>query len=347
MKLHYDAAFRFQDAGDISRASSEYKGYLSMALHRIANGHANLGEYARATQFYGESLKLAPEDAELKIDYAAAALDAADWRKARDLAASAIDSLSRNARPPNAHAVSVLAQALLELGEHQEALQQFKLAAELHPSFDSLSQLGAAYLVLGDQLNAAKILDEMPKKYGDTAALHLKLGSLYGNTKFFEAAISEFKKAIAKDDHIRGAHYSLGATYMMQLSEPGFDKAEAEFHRELAIDPENTLVYMPLGRILMSRHLYGEAEANLKHAVEANSQNAATYITLGQLYKEVGKTPEAERAFRKSIALTLDPSENSYEVQQAHFWLGRLLADGGKIRRKGGRNWTLRAICFS
>jgi tetratricopeptide (TPR) repeat protein len=218
---------------------------------------------------------------------------------------------------------------MLELGEHQEALAQFKLAAELRPSLDTSTQLASAYLVLGDQLNAAKILDEMPKKYGDTAALHMKLGSIYGNSKFFDAATNEFKKAIAREDHIRGAHYSLGATYMMQWGEPAYDKAEAEFRKELAIDPENTLVYMPLGRILMSRHLYAEAEANLKHAVESNPQSVATYITLGQLYKEVGKTPEAEHAFRKSIALTLDPSTNDYEVEQAHFWLGRLLADSG------------------
>jgi tetratricopeptide (TPR) repeat protein len=329
MKLHYDAAFKFQDAGDPIRASSEYKLFLSMALHRIANGHASLGDYAHAVQFYEESLKLAPEDSELKMDYAGAALDASDWRKAEVLASSALDSLSRNTQPPNAHAVSELAQALFELGEPQEALQQFKLAAELQPSFDSSFQLAAAYLVLGDRLNAARILDEMPKKYGDTPALHMKLGSLYGNTKFFDAAISEFRKAIAMDDRIRGAHYSLGATYMMQLLEPGYEKAEAEFRKELTIDPENTLVYMPLGRILMSRHLYTEAEANLKRAAEANPQSAPTYLTLGQLYKEVGKAPEEERALRKSIALTLDPSTNNYEVEQAHYWLGRLLVERG------------------
>jgi tetratricopeptide (TPR) repeat protein len=329
MKLHYDAAFKFQDAGDISRATSEYKLYLSMALHHIANGYANLGDYVHAVPLYEESLRLGPEDEELKIDYAAAALDAADWRKAKVLAASVLDSLSKNGQPPNAHAVSVLAQALLELGEHQKALEQFKLAAELHPTFDTFSRLAAAYLVLSDQLSAAKILDEMPKKYGDTPALHMKLGSIYGNSKFFDAATGEFKKAIAMDDRIRGAHYSLGATYMMQWAEPGYDKAEAEFRKELAIDPESTLVYMPLGRILMSRHLYAEAEANLKHAVQANPASASTYLSLGELYKYVGRTPEAERALRKSIALTLDPSTNDYEVEQAHFWLGRLLMDSG------------------
>jgi tetratricopeptide (TPR) repeat protein len=329
MKLHYEAAFKFQDAGNLLRANAEYKLYLSMALHRIANGYANLGDYANAAQRFEESLKLAPEDKELKIDYAAAALDGADWKKAKALASSVLDSLSRNGQPPDPRAVTQLAHALLEMGEHQEALQQFKLAAELRPAFDTSTQLASAYLVLGDRLNAAKILDEMPKRYGDTAALHLKLGSLYGSTKFFDAAIGEFRKAIEMDDRIRGAHYSLGATYMMQSGEPAYEMAEAEFRKELAINPEDTLAYMPLGRIHMSRHLYAEAEAELKHAAEASPQSAAIYLTLGQLYKDLGKTPEAERALRKSIALTLDPSTNDYQVEQAHFWLGGLLVESG------------------
>jgi tetratricopeptide (TPR) repeat protein len=330
MKQHYEAAFRFQDAGDLSRANSEYKLYLSVVLHRIGNGLANLGDYAHAVPTYEEALGLAPDDGELEIDYAAAALDAADWTKAKTLAASVLDSLSRNAQPPNARAVSELAQALVELGEIEEALRQFTLAEKLKPGFDSSSKLAAAYLVVGDRSNAAKILDEMPEKYGDTATLHMKLGSLYGGTKFFDAAIDEFRKAIAKDDHILGAHYSLGATYMMQWGEPVFDKAEAEFRKELELDPNNALVYAGLGRIAMDRRKYPQAEANLKRAVELDSHNAGTYRLLGQLYKENGKAPEAEAAFRKAIALTLDPSANGYEVEQAHFWLGRLLMESGR-----------------
>jgi tetratricopeptide (TPR) repeat protein len=329
MKQHYDAAFRFQDAGNVLRANSEYRLYLSMALHRVANGYANLGDYSHAAELYEESLKLAPDDMELKIDYGAAALGGADWKKAKLLASSALDSLSMSGQTPDAHAVSILAQALLEMGEHREALQQFKLAAELHPTFDSCSQVAVAYLVLGDQANAAKILDEMPKKYGDTAALHLQLGSIYGNAKFFELAIGEFKKALAMDERIRGAHYSIGASYMMQSGEPAYEKAEAEFRKELAVNPADTLVYMPLGRINLSKHLYVEAEADLKRAAGAYPQSSTIYLTLGQLYKDAGRTPEAERALRKSIALTLDPSTNDYEIEQAHFWLGRILIESG------------------
>jgi len=329
MRLHYEAAFRSQDAGDLSGANSEYKVFLSMVLHRIGNGLANLGDYAHAVQPYEEALRLDPGNSELTIDYAAAALDAADWIRAKALAASVLDSLSRNRQPPNARAVSELAQALLELGEMQEALRQFKLADQLQPGFDSSSKLAAAYLVLGDHSSAAKILDEIPGKYGDTATLHMKLGSLYGSTKFFDAAIDEFRKAIAKDDRILGAHYSLGATYMMQWGEPAFDKAETEFRKELELDPNDALAYAGLGRIAMARHKYPQAEVNLKRAVELDSHDAGTYRLLGQLYQENAKTPEAEAAFRKAIALTLDPSKNGYEVEQAHFWLGRLLIQSG------------------
>jgi tetratricopeptide (TPR) repeat protein len=329
MQQHYDAAFRLQNEGDLLQASSEYKLFLSMALHGLANGKANLGDYAHAAPLYDEALRLAPDDRDLRMDYAGAALDASDWRKAKTLAAQVLEELKNNAQPPDQRAVSVLAQALLELGEHPAALEQFKAAALLRPGFDTSSQLAAAYLVLGDKSSAANILDEALQRYGDTAALHMKIGILYGKTKFFDAAIEEFKKAIATDSRIEGAHYALGASYMMQSGEPGNDKAEAEFRKELAIDPGNALVYMPLGRIAMAQHRYGEAEADLKRAVALNPSSAEVYLAVGQFCKESGKIPEAKAAFRKSIALTLDPSKNGYAVEQAYYWLGRLLIQSG------------------
>jgi len=331
MQQHYEAAFRLQNEGDLLQANSEYKLFLSIALHRVANGHANLGDYARAARLYDESLRLTPDDRDLQMDYAGAALGASDWRMAKAMASQVLEELKSHAQPPDQLAVSVLAEALLELGEHQAALEQFKSAAQLRPVFETFSQLAAAYLVLGDRSNAATILDEAPQIYGDTPALHMKIGILYGNTKFFDAAIDEFKKAIAEDNRIEDAHYALGASYMMQSGEPSNDKAEAEFRQELAIDPDNSLVYMPLGHIAMDRHKYQEAEADLKRAVAVNQSDAGAYLVLGKLYKETGRIAEAKAAFRKSITLTLDPSKNGYAVEQAYYWLGRLLIQSGSL----------------
>ena len=329
MQRHYEAAFRLQQAGDASQADAEYKLFLGMALHRMANGHANLGDYARAATLYEEALRLMPNNRSVQTDYAGAALDASDWRKAKSMAAAVLDSLKATAQPPDLRAVSALGKSLLELGETQQALQQFKDAAELRPGFDTAFELAGAYLVIGDNSSGMKILDGLPRRFGDTAALHMKLGSLYGGAKFFDEAIAEFNKALAMEPGLKGAHYSLGASYMMLSGEPSYIKAEAEFYKEIAIDPDNALVYMPLGRIAFGQHRYREAENYFKRAVELNRQNAANYLALGQLYKETGRAPEAEAAFRKAIALTLDPSKNGYEVEQAHFWLGRLQMQEG------------------
>jgi len=329
MQHHYDSAFQFQNAGNLAQANSEYKLFLAIALHRMANGHANNGDYAHAAPLYDEALSLAPDDRSIKIDYAGAALGASDWTKARALASQVLDELQKHAQPPDPHTVSVYAQALFESGEHQAALEQFKIAAQLHPGFDTSTALAAAYLVLADHVSASKILDAMPQRFGDTAELHLKLGIVYGSSKFFEEANQEFRKAVAKNDRLEGLHYSLGASYMMQLGEPGFTKAQEEFRKELSIDPDNSMVYMPLGRIAMAQHRYEEAEADLKRAVQLNKESAGAYIALGQLYREMQRNPEAEAAYRKAIELTLDPSKNGYEVEQAHYWLGKLLLQSG------------------
>jgi tetratricopeptide (TPR) repeat protein len=329
MQRHYDSAFQFQHAGNVSQANSEYKLFLAIALHRIANGHANNGDYAHAAPLYDEALRLAPDDRNIQIDYAGAALGASDWTKAKALSSQVLDELQKHAQPPDPHTVSIYAQALFQSGEHQAALEQFKVAAQLRPGFDTSTALATAYLVLADRVSASKILDVMPQQFGDTAELHMKLGIVYGNSKFFEEANQEFRKALAKNDRLAGLHYSLGASYMMQAGEPGFIKAQEEFRKELAIDPDNSLVYMPMGRIAMAQHRYEEAEADLKRAVQLNKESAGTYIALGQLYREMQKNPEAEAAYRKAILLTLDPSRNGYEVQQAHYWLGKLLIQNG------------------
>ena len=329
IRQHYDAAFRFQSEGDLSQANAEYKLFLSMALHRIANGHANLGDYGGAAPIYEEALRLAPDDRSLQLDYAGAALDAADWSKAKALASSLLSSEKSGAQGSDPRTVSVLAQSLLGLGEHQQALEQFNALVRLHPGFDSSAALATAYLVIGDKADGSKILGEFPERFGDTASLHMKLGIIYGKTNFFDTAIAEFNKAIAEDGRLKGSHYSLGASYMMLSGKAGYDHADSEFHKEIEIDPGNSLVDLPLGRIALNRHKYAEAEADLKRAIEFNPRSPATYIILGQVYRETDRVPQAIVALRKAIALTLDPSKNGYEVEQAHYWLGRLLIQNG------------------
>lgn len=327
---HYDEAFRLQEAGRIAEADGEHKLFLAMALHKIANGRANLGEYGRAVPLYDEALDLMPDDVALRMDYAGAALDGFDWKKAQTMAAAALELMKRGGQGPTTAALSILAQAMMGTGQYHEALEQFKTIAGLEPGYKSSYALAGVYLALGDKPSAAKILSEMSAKYGDTATQHMDIGRLYGQALYYDEAIQEFKTAIAKDDgKLAGVHYSLGATYMMRFGEPSFADAEAELRKELAINAQSPLAYTALGRIETMQRRYTEAEADLRRAVELDPEGTAAYAELGQLYTETGKVAEAETAFRKQIALTLVPAKNDYEVQRAHFQLGRLLEKSG------------------
>ena len=331
VQQHYDEAFRLQDEGELERADAEHKAFLAALLHQIANARANLGIYSQAVPVYDEALGLMPNSIDLNLDYAAAALDGFDWNKAKTLASTTLEFLKRNGQPPNPAAISLLAQAMMGLGEYKEAVEQFKTLADLQPGFESSYALAGAYLALGDKANGSKIFTEMQAQFGDTAELHFRLGKLYGQATFYEDAVHEFKMAIAKNDQLPGAHFSLGATYMMQSGEPSYGEAEPELRKELTVDSRQPLVYIALGRIELIQHRFADAESDLKHAIELDPLNTAAYALLGQLYTELGRIDDAEAAFRKQIAITMVPAKNEYEVERAHFCLGRLLIKQGDL----------------
>ncbi len=79
----------------------------------------------------------------------------------------------------------------------------------------------------------------------------------------------------------------------------------------------------------LSQHRYAEAEIALKRASMLNPNDPDVFLSLGQLYVDVKKPLDAETALRMSILLTSDISRNHYQVQRAHYLLGRLLLETG------------------
>jgi tetratricopeptide (TPR) repeat protein len=332
MHQHYDAAFRFQAAGDLAQAGMQYKLFLADALHELGNGRADIREYARALPLYEDAIGLAPADFILYLDYARAALDAGDPTKARVLAQDALNLHAKSAAPSQvANAHMIIGSALRKTAAYSEGADQFKVAVAIDPSFDNMYTLGVAYLALPDVASANKVFSEVLAKFGSTAAMHMKLGVAYGEAGYPDQAIQEFKKAIAKDDRLPGAHYALGASYINKSSEAGFPLAEPELRRELAIQPNDPLTYPQLGRIAMSQHRFHEAEMDLQMATVLSPQNPANFFLLGELYVEMQRPADAEKALRKAIDETTDPALSHYDIQRAHYRLGRLLVDGGKV----------------
>jgi tetratricopeptide (TPR) repeat protein len=323
---NFDAARRFQQTGKQVEAAEQYRAFIAQSLGELAIGHAQLGDYATAASYFDDALALTPNSISLRLRYAQTALELGDLSHAETLSRAFIrDSSGDSAGMAKAH--QILGRALLKRYKDQDAKKEFEAAVALDPTFENGYDLAVACLDLDDDKCAGQIFNEIESSFGDTPEVHMHFGRAYGNSDFQAKAVDEFRKAIAENPRLPGAHYSLAAT----LIATGTDErstlveAEAELRKELAISPRDFLTWAALGKIAAGQQRYAEAEKSLNRAIELNPNNPDAFLYLGQMDFDLGRTAEAEKNLRQCIHLTTDLSRNRYQVQKAHFLLGRIL----------------------
>jgi tetratricopeptide (TPR) repeat protein len=333
LQQQYDAAQRAQSAGDMTRASQEYRRFLLGSLRRLAEGRFQIGDYPGAARLFEEALALGEPDEndELRLRFAEAALQAHDSVKAKALAEAVLVN-----DPKSAEARWIAGEALLQGNENEQARKQLEAAVALDPSYKNGLALATAYLALADTKDAETLFEEMSKGFGDKADMHLDFGRAYGEAGYPDKAIVEFEKAIARDETLPEAHYGLGASYMLSQGEVGYPRAIKEFDRELALHPDDYFSLAQLGNIALTQHRLEDAESYLKRASILDPRNPDNPLLLGQVYLQMKKLPEAEQAFHKAIELTTDLSRNHYQVQRAHYLLGRVLLQMGRADEAKG-----------
>ena len=201
----------------------------------------------------------------------------------------------------------------------------------LDPTFANGYDLAVACLDLDDEKCAVQIFDEMETSFGDTPEIHMAFGRAYGDSDFQPRAVTEFRRAIEENPRLPGAHYLLAAVLLATGNDASpLESAEAELKKELAISPRDSMTYAALGKIAVTRNNYPEAETYLKKAILLGPQSPDAYLYLGQMYFNTNRFAEAETALRECIRLTTDVSRNRYQVQKAHYLLGRILMKKGQ-----------------
>lgn len=330
LQTRIDKAQELQRAGNLSEAAVQYRAFLGEALGELARGYAVVPDYTRAAPLFDEALSLEPNSASLRLDYARTALTMGDLAHAKTLATEFIRMYPED-RQPLAQAHQVLGRALLKLNQDQEARKEFETALALDPTFANGYDLAVACLDLDDEKCAVQIFGEMERSFGDTAEIHMAFGRAYGDSDFQPKAIVEFRKAIEENPHLKGAHYLLAAVLLATGNEQNpLEGAEAELKKELVNSPRDAMTYAALGKIAVTRTNYSEAESYLRKAIALDPQSPDAYLYLGQMYFDTNRLDDAEAALRKCVALTIDVSRNRYQVQQAHYLLGRILMKKGQ-----------------
>lgn len=325
LRQQIDAAHRAEQAGNPEEAAKHYRAFLAQALDQLAIGDAQRGDYPGTTAYFDEALALTPDALPLRRDYATAALQAGDLQRAETQARLILANPPQESKE-QASVHQLLGRILLKMNRYPEAKKEMEASIALVPDFEGQYGLAVVCLDMDDESCATRIFEKLLSAYGDTPALHMQFGLAYGNSDFAPRAVTEFRKAIAEDPRMTGAHYSLAAALLWAgENEASIHEAEEELKKELAISPHDFLTFAALGKLAVGNHRNAEAENYLKQAISLNPQNPDAWLYLGQLYFDTSRISEAEAAFRQAIQHTTDLSRNRYQIQKAHFLLGRIL----------------------
>jgi tetratricopeptide (TPR) repeat protein len=134
----------------------------------------------------------------------------------------------------------------------------------------------------------------------DDPGAHYGLGQTMFITGKVDDGIAQFREALRLDPHSAEAHNGLGAA----LGQAGnVSESIEQFHLALDDRPGYAEAHNNLGSALLAEHQLPEAVHEFKSALEANPDFAQAHNNLGYAYAAQGKIDEAMEEYRKAIAI--------------------------------------------
>jgi tetratricopeptide (TPR) repeat protein len=257
-------------------------------------------------------------------------------------------ALKLNADDPQSH--YYLADALFDLGRHEEAIPHYLQTIQNRPSFaPAYHNLGLCYQKtlewakglqalqraahfapgeamyrkrLADAYFRMEIIDEAAAEYfaaltidSTMAAAHFRLGDLYKKKENYLWAIQKYETARRFGFDASKVHFKKGVA-LFQLAQ--YDAAKAELRQVAPNTAEHPHALFHLGMIDLTRDALDEAVKSLTQADRLDSSLADISYHLGLAYFKKGRYPEARPALQKTIRL--NPNHSGAHYNLAKVW---------------------------
>ena len=233
------------------------------------------------------------------------------------------------------------AMSLLQNGRADQALQALNSQIQANPNdARAYNLMGRVYFQLEHWDDAIRAAEKSVALAPDVSEYHQWLGRVYGEKAetvgrvHFISAISlvrkvkaEFERAVALDPDGKNlsARADLAEFYTEAPSIMGGDKAKAKTLAEFVLKLDPALGHSMLGRIQEKQGAKEHAEQEYKAAIEASTNLARYWISLGSFYRRAGRFDEMQSAVNKSLT--------------ARSQAGIALFDGASLLMSGGRDF--------
>ena len=259
-----------------------------------------------------------------------------------------IMSATVRAQPQNAQDFERLFKHALELqqaGDTLGAIDTYKAALTIIPgSADALSNLGAAYVRLGQFDDAIAQYEAALKSDQGSSTVRLNLALAYYKSGRPNQAIPQLKRVLASDPEARSAYLVLADCYLQTGQDQELvallKPRESLFGNDLAyayllgtallhvddaatgqkyIDRifgvgESAEAHLLMGIALLGRLDYPAAKTELKSALQINPRLPTAHALYGRAMLALGEQEAAERAFREELELNINDFEANLQL---------------------------------
>jgi len=295
-----------------------YYHYMLARRYRELAGINNRGDFVeRAIAEYKKAMEADPESLFLRVELAELY-----WRMGRiaDAVRDAEAVLKINADQVDAH--RLLANLYWRnLGDPQpdkvakeslrKAIEHFEALARLLPNdTENLLVLGRLYRLSNQSGKAEEVLKRVLNTEPDSRNARASLAQLYFDHGDYDQAIELLKK-IPESEMDAGLLAMLGFAYM---SARDFDDSVAMYQKALAQDAENQEIRRAYAEALMGGGKMAEARTELQKVLQAEPDDGATYLRLGQLDRQEGRFEQARQELERARSLMPDSLEVPYQL---------------------------------
>ena len=198
---------------------------------------------------------------------------------------------------------SSYALLLGEAGKTEEALallkQQLKGTDADREVYLNIAQVYERARKYKEAEQSARTAEALPGVPHDNEMTWFLLGAIYERQKLYDRAEVEFKKVLAVDPQNAAALNYYG--YMLADLGIRLDEAEAMVKKALLEDSFNGAYLDSLGWIYYRQGKYAEAEETLRKAVQRESHDPTIHSHLGDVYARLGRPEMAAMQWEKSL----------------------------------------------
>jgi tetratricopeptide (TPR) repeat protein len=237
------------------------------------------------------------------------------------------------------------AMELHKAGDLLGAIDTYKAALAIDPArADALSNLGAAYVRLGQFDDAIKQYEEALKHDAMNNAVRLNLALAYYKSARPQEAIPQLKRVLSSDPESKNAYLILADCYLQTGQDQQvvalLKPREAMFEGDLAYAyllgtallytgdtvegqkyaervfgaGESAEAHLLMGIAYLGQHDYNSARTQLEAALKLNPKLPAAHSLYGRSLLALGEQALAEQAFRRELELNVNDFEANLQL---------------------------------